>query len=108
MWCIFGTSVAKSVPCSFQRQDLVVGLMLSRPERDSSAWWVPWKFNTSIEAPVTEETKVRGDQEVTETEQKEQAQPRILDVQEDASRLVRVCLCGHGRRTTKLWIPVCP
>lgn len=49
-------------------------------------------FNTSHGAPVTEETKVQGDQEMTETEQKEQSQPRIQDVQEDASRFVRTCL----------------
>lgn len=97
MWWI---SVAKSVP-------------LPAPFRgriwwwNSSAWWVPWMFNTSHGAPVKGETKVQGDQEMTEKQQKEQAQPRILDVQEDASRLVRIWLCGHGR-TTKLWIPVCP
>lgn len=56
-------------------------------------------LNTSHGAPVKGEMKAQGDQEMAEKQQKEQAQPRILDVKEDASMLVRIWLRGRGRTT---------
>lgn len=53
-------------------------------------------FNISYGAPVKGETKAQRDQEMTEKQQKEQAQPRILDVQEDASMLMRIWLWAMG------------